>query len=323
MEPKIVQVMTHPFGASGERPRRVLEEQGWEIRYNPYGRRLKSSEVLDLVRDAHGLIAGTEQYTPEVMEAAQNLRVISRVGVGLDNIPFDICRDRDIAVTFTPEAPADGAAELTVGQILNLLRKTHESDKSIREGAWNRYLGFLIREVKIGVLGVGRIGKRVVKLLSSFQPELFGCDLKPDIEFGEEHNLRWVAKEELFEICNLVTIHVPLNKTNYHLVGAPEMEKMPPGSCLVNLARGGIVDEASLIEALKSQRLSGAAIDVFEDEPYEGPLTRFENVILTAHMGASAHQSRYLMELGAAEDCVRVLSGESPVNPVTEADLDG
>jgi D-3-phosphoglycerate dehydrogenase len=322
MAKKIVQVMTHPFGASGDKPRRVLEGQGWEIRYNPYERRLKSNEVPGLVRDAHGIIAGTEQYTPEVMEAAKNLRVISRVGVGLDNIPFDICRDRDIAVTFTPEAPADGAAELTVGQILNLLRKTHESDKSIREGAWNRYLGFLIREVKIGVLGVGRIGKRVVKLLSSFQPELFGCDLKPDIEFGEEHNLRWVAKEELFERCHLVTIHVPLNKTNYHLVGAAEMEKMPPGSCLVNLARGGIVDEASLIEALKSRQLSGAAIDVFEDEPYEGPLTRFENVILTAHMGASAHQSRYLMELGAAEDCVRVLSGESPVSPVTEADLD-
>ena len=323
MEKKIVQVMTHPFGASGESPRRVLEIRGWEIRYNPYGRRLKSNEVLDLVRDAHGLIAGTEQYTPEVMEAAKNLEVISRVGVGLDNIPFDICRGRDIAVTFTPEAPADGAAELTVGQILNLLRKTHESDKSIREGAWNRYLGFLIREVKIGVLGVGRIGKRVVKLLSSFQPELYGCDLKPDREFGETHDLRWVAKEELFQKCNLVTIHVPLNKMNYHLVAAPELERMPPGSYLINLARGGIVDEASLTDALHSRRLSGAAIDVFEDEPYEGPLTRFENVILTAHMGASAHQSRYLMELGAAEDCVRVLSGESPLSPVTEADLAG
>jgi D-3-phosphoglycerate dehydrogenase len=95
---------------------------------------------------------------------------------------------------------------------------------------------------------------------------------------------------------------------------------MRPGGCLVNLARGGIVDEASLIDALASEHLSGAALDVFEDEPYEGPLTRFDNVVLTAHMGASAHQSRYLMELGAAEDCVRVLSGESPVSPVTEAD---
>jgi D-3-phosphoglycerate dehydrogenase len=322
MTQKIVQIMTHPFGASGDRPRRVLEEKGWEIRYNPYDRRLKSSEVPDIVRDAHGIIAGTEQYTPEVMEAARNLEVISRVGVGLDNIPFDICRERGIVVTFTPEAPADGAAELTVGQILNLLRKTHESDKSIREGAWNRFLGFLVREVNIGVLGVGRIGKRVVKLLSSFQPQLYGCDLVPDLEFGEAYDLRWVEKEELFRECHLVTVHVPLNTRNHHLVGGPELEVMRPGGHLVNLARGGIVDEAALIEALSSGHLSGAALDVFEEEPYEGPLTGFDNVVLTAHMGASAHQSRYLMELGAAEDCARVLSGENPVNPVTPADVD-
>ncbi|MCG6947625.1 MAG: hypothetical protein LJE93_01760, partial [Acidobacteria bacterium] len=273
MTQKIVQIMTHPFGASGDRPRRVLEEKGWEIRYNPYDRRLKSSEVPDIVRDAHGIIAGTEQYTPEVMEAARNLEVISRVGVGLDNIPFDICRERGIVVTFTPEAPADGAAELTVGQILNLLRKTHESDKSIREGAWNRFLGFLVREVNIGVLGVGRIGKRVVKLLSSFQPQLYGCDLVPDLEFGEAYDLRWVEKEELFRECHLVTVHVPLNTRNHHLVGGPELEVMRPGGHLVNLARGGIVDEAALIEALSSGHLSGAALDVFEEEPYEGPLT--------------------------------------------------
>ncbi|MEJ2582597.1 MAG: phosphoglycerate dehydrogenase, partial [Acidobacteriota bacterium] len=298
------------------------EEKGWEIRYNPYDRRLKSSEVPDIVRDAHGIIAGTEQYTPEVMEAARNLEVISRVGVGLDNIPFDICRERGIVVTFTPEAPADGAAELTVGQILNLLRKTHESDKSIREGAWNRFLGFLVREVNIGVLGVGRIGKRVVKLLSSFQPRLYGCDLAPDLEFGEAYGLRWVEKEELFRECHLVTVHVPLNTRNHHLVGGPELQVMRPGGHLVNLARGGIVDEAALTDALTSGHLSGAALDVFEEEPYEGPLTRFDNVVLTAHMGASAHQSRYLMELGAAEDCARVLSGENPVNPVTPADVD-
>jgi D-3-phosphoglycerate dehydrogenase len=172
------------------------------------------------------------------------------------------------------------------------------------------------------VLGVGRIGKRVVKLLSSFQPQLYGCDLAPDLEFGEAYDLRWVEKEELFRECHLVTVHVPLNTRNHHLVGGPELEVMRPGGHLVNLARGGIVDEAALIEALSSGHLSGAALDVFEEEPYEGPLTGFDNVVLTAHMGASAHQSRYLMELGAAEDCARVLSGENPVNPVTPADVD-
>ena len=207
----IVQVTTHPFGLGNDEPRRVLERNNWEIRYNPWGRRIKPGEVADVVKDVHGLVAGTEHYTPEVLEQAQNLKVIARVGVGFDSIDFETCRERGIMVTYTPEAPADGVAEMTVAQIINLLRKIHDSDKSVRERAWNRYMGFLVREVKIGVLGVGRIGKRVVKLLQPFQPQLYGCDLEPDLEFGEKYGLPWLSKEELFRTCDLVTVHVPLN----------------------------------------------------------------------------------------------------------------
>jgi D-3-phosphoglycerate dehydrogenase len=320
-EKYIVQVTAHPFGDHNGEPRRVLERNGWEIRYNPYDRRIKPGEVADVVKDVHGLVAGTEPYTREILEQAKNLKVIGRVGVGFDSIDFDTCRERGIVVTFTPEAPADGVAEMTVAQIINLLRKVHESDKSVRERAWNRYMGFLIREVKIGVLGVGRIGKRVVKLLQPFRPQLCGCDLEPDLEFGERYNLPWVSKEELFRICDLVTIHVPLNEMNYHLVSYDELQSMKRGSYLMNIARGKIVDEKALVEALRWKHLAGAALDVFEDEPYEGPLTKFDNVILTAHMGSSTYLCRYLMELGAAEDCVRVLSGEAPLNPVTDDDL--
>lgn len=317
MDKRIIQVTTHPFGASGERPRRVLEETGWEVRYNEYGRRLRPDEVPGLIRQAHGIVVGTEPYTRQALEQASELKVIARVGVGLDNVDFDFCRARGIVVTFTPEAPADGVAELTVAQILNVLRKVHDSDKSVREGLWNRYLGFLVREAKIGVLGVGRIGTRVIKLIQPFQPCIYGCDLKPDPEFGKRYNVHWVGMEELFRTCNLVTVHVPLDERNHHLVGARQLASMPRGGYLVNLARGKIVDESALVEALASGQLAGAAVDVFEQEPYQGPLTGFENVVLTAHMGASAHHSRFLMELGAAEDCVRVLSGQAPVNPVT------
>ena len=323
MEKYIVQVTTHPFGLGNDEPRRVLERQGWEVRYNPWGRRIKPDEVAGVVKDVHGLVAGTERYTAEVLEQAKNLRVIARVGVGFDSIDFETCRERGIVVTFTPEAPADGVAEMTVAQIINLLRKIHDSDKSVRERAWNRYMGFLVREVKIGVLGVGRVGKRVIKLLQPFQPQLYGCDLEPDLEFGERYGLPWLSKEELFRTCDLVTIHVPLNDMNYHLVSYDELQSMKRGSYLVNIARGRIVNEQALVEALRWKHLAGAAIDVFETEPYEGPLTKFDSVVLTAHMGASAHRSRYLMELGAAEDCVRVLSGEKPLNPVPDDETGG
>ena len=321
MQKTIVQVTTHPFGLANDEPRRELERNGWQVRYNPWGRRIKPGEVTNVVKDVHGLVAGTEAYTRQVLEAAKNLKVIARVGVGFDSIDFDTCRERGIVVTYAPEAPADGVAEMTVAQIINLLRKIHDSDKSVRERAWNRYLGFLVREVKIGVLGVGRIGKRVVKLLQAFQPQLYGCDLEPDLEFGESYALPWLNKEELFRTCDLVTVHVPLNDENHHLVSYEEMQSMRQGSYLVNLARGKIVNERALVEALSWKHLAGAAVDVFDTEPYEGPLTRFDNVILTAHIGASAHHSRYLMELGAAEDCVRVLSGEQPLNPVTDDDI--
>jgi D-3-phosphoglycerate dehydrogenase len=316
----IIQVTTHPFGACGDRPRRVLEGLGGEVRYNPYGRRLKPHEVADLVGDCHGVVAGTEPYTREVIEGAPDLKVIARVGVGFDNVDFEACRERGVLVTFTPEAPADAVAELTVCQIINLLRKVHDSDKSVREGAWNRYLGHLVREVKIGVLGVGRIGKRVVRLLQPFQPQVFGCDLAPDLEFGRQYNVTWMSRDELFRTCDLVTVHVPFNEMNRGLVGYEQLQAMPRGGYVINASRGKIVDEKALVEGLSWRHLGGAAIDVFENEPYDGPLTRFDNVVLTAHMGASARRSRFLMELGAAEDCVRVLSGQAPLSPVTDED---
>ncbi len=318
---KVIQVTTYPFGLCGLKPRKTLESSGCEVRYNPHGRRLKASEVPELVSDAHGIIAGTEPYTQEVIKRAKNLEVIARVGVGLDSVDIETCRQRRIVVTFTPEAPADAVAELTVAHILNLLRGIHESDRSVREGTWNRYLGRLIREVAIGILGVGRIGKRVARLLGPFSPQLYGCDVEPDLEFGQQVGLTWLNHQELFEACDLVTLHVPLVAQTHHLVGESQLRAMKPGSYLVNTARGKVVDEKALVAAIASGGLAGAAIDVYETEPYEGPLSKFDNVVLTAHMGASAYHSRYLMELQAAEDCVRVLKGQPPVNPAADEDF--
>lgn len=316
----IIQVTTYPFGACGAKPRELLDASGHDVRYNPYHRRLKASEVPPLVATAHGLVAGTESYTREVIEQAPNLRVLSRVGGGLDNVDLTTCRERSIVVTYTPEAPADSVAELTVAHILNLLRRMGESDKSVREGAWNRYLGYLVREVTVGILGVGRIGGRVVRLLQPFGPRLFGCDIRPDQTLAREVGLTWLSKEELFATCDLVTVHVPLTDETRYFIGAPELKSMKRGAMLVNTSRGKVLQEQALVDALSSGHLAGAALDVFETEPYEGPLTRFPNVILTAHMGASSRQGRYLMELQAAEDCLRVLAGTPPVYPVTEVE---
>ena len=319
---KEILISTYPFGQCGDMPIVILDETGWDIRYNPLGRRLKENEVADMVGDAHGVIAGTEPYTRDVIKNSSNLEVIARVGVGLDSVDFQACKDYCVKLTFTPDAPSCGVADLAVAQIINLLRGIVISDKSVRDGMWNRYMGSLVSEKRIGILGVGRIGKKVIQRLKAFDiGEIHVCDIDSKKWLEGEKGIRWTSKKELFESCDLVTIHIPMNDKNYHCVGMEEMASMPKGSFIINTSRGPIINENDLVAMLYNKHLGGAALDVFEKEPYSGPLTQFDNVILTAHIGASARRSRWLMEVGAAEDCVRVLNGKEPKNEVADEDV--
>lgn len=312
---KKVLIATYPFGQCGRLPIEILEKSGIYLKYNSLGRRLKGNEVEDMIEDVDGVIAGTEPYTYSTIEKAKNLKVIARVGVGLDNVDFEACKQKNIILTYTPEAPADGVADLAVAQIINLLRGIVISDKSIRNGMWNRFMGFLLAEKKIGILGVGRIGRRVIQRLQPFNTIIYACDIK---KIENIDNVIWVDKQTLFSESDIISIHIPMNKENYHCVGMKEMSSMKEGSFLVNTSRGPVINEEALLNLLYSKHIAGAALDVFEKEPYIGPLTELNNVILTAHIGASSHQSRFNMELGAAEDCIRVLNREKPLYQVTD-----
>jgi len=305
-------IATSPFGKCGKKPLELLENTGWNIIHNPKGRRLRPGELEEICPDVDAIIAGTEPYNESTIGKLSNLKVISRVGIGLDSVDLVYCRGKGIKVTYTPEAPSQGVAELAVGNIINLCRFIHISDKSVRELSWNRYIGVLLEEIKIGVIGVGRIGKRVIKLLQPFNPTILACDLEPDIEFSEKYKLQWLDKEQIFKNADLITLHIPMNNKNRNYIDRHTLSIMKTGSYLINTSRGGIVDEEALYDALLQRHLAGAAIDVFNEEPYNGKLIKLDNVVLTAHMGASANKSRYLMELGAVEDCIRVLNGENP-----------
>lgn len=317
---KKIFVATYPFGLCGKEPVKVLEAaKDIEVIYNSLGRRLEPGEVGDLLCDVHGVIAGTEPYTAEELDKAKNLEVLSRVGVGLDNVDFQACRDRRITITFTPEAPADSVADLTIAQMINLLRGVYSSNQAVHMGLWDRVVGYLISEVKIGIFGVSRIGTRIIRRLEPFDANVYACDIRPNYAFGKQYNVNWVDKEKLFGICDLVSIHIPMNETNRGCVGFKELSSMKDGAFLINTARGPIIDEIALESILINKHLGGVALDVFWDEPYRGPLTKFDNVILTAHIGGSANHSRYLMELGAAIDCVKVLQGLEPDNLAVES----
>lgn len=305
-----VLIVTSPFGKTGRKPLDLLEQTGWELIHNPFGRRLKAGEVKELLKGMDAVIAGTEPYDAETLAEADKLQVISRVGIGLDSVDLGYCREHGIKVTYTPDAPSDGVAELTLGNIINLLRHIHASDQSVRQGAWNRLMGKLVREVTIGVIGVGRIGGRIINLLQPLQPTILANDTDPNVCGRELPNVTWCDIERLLADSDLITIHIPMNEQNRHFIDRAKIAKMRTGAMLINAARGPIVDEQALTDALLQRHLGGAALDVFETEPYEGPMTQLDNVVFTAHMGSSAWESRFKMELGAAEDCIRVLKGE-------------
>ncbi len=277
---------------------------GVEVILNPFNRRLNEQEVSDLMSDdVVGMIAGLEPLTAAVLKNAPQLKVIARCGTGMDSVDLNAARDQGISVFNTPDAPTTAVAELTVGHILGLLRHVTESDRSIRAGLWNGLMGSLLKKKTVGIIGFGRIGQTVAKLISAFEATVIACDTQtisyPDI--------KQVSLDELCAHSDIISLHAPYSQETHHLIGDSALNKMKPTALLVNISRGGLIDEDALLTALLSGRIAGAALDCFEVEPYSGPLLKFDNVHVTAHMGSYARETRDQMEIDASTVLVRSL----------------
>ena len=318
-----VLISTVPFGSlPNHDPLGLLEAARVRYQLNPFGRRLTEPELVELIHDVSILIAGTEPITTEVMEAAPQLQLIARVGIGLDSVDLEAARMRGIAVTYTPEAPAPAVAELTVGLMLDLLRSISRADRLMHSKHWKRFLGRRLDGLTVGVLGVGRVGKRVIRILRGGFPNvrILANDIQPDFSFGEELGIEWVEKNKLYANSDIVTLHLPLTQITNRLITEREIGMMKPSAFIINTSRGGIVDESALATALTSGCLAGAAIDVFDREPYSGVLTDIESSILTCHMGSMSEDCRAAMETEAVEDVLRFVRGDSLKQPVPEVE---
>jgi len=302
-------VSTHPFGVTSDLPLKLLKENKIEYVLNQYGRKITSEELAKSIGNADILIAGTEKITEEVFKNAPNLKLIARVGIGLDGIDFELCKKYNVKVTYTPDAPTIAVAELTVGLIIDLARKVTVTNNLMRSYKWKRHMGMLLYGKTIGILGLGRIGKSLVHMLSTFNVKFKAHDINPDIAFGRLYNIDFVSKEEVLKESDVVTIHVPLKDDTKNYITLKELELMKENAFLINTARGGIVNESDLYEAIKRNIIAGAAIDVFEEEPYKGNLLKLENIITTCHMGASTIESRTKMEIEATEEVIRFKNG--------------
>lgn len=309
-------VSTHPFSSTSPAPLELLASNCLDVALNLHGRKITMQELAAEIKDSDVLIAGTEKITEEVFKNAPNLKLIARVGVGLDGVDFELCSKYDVKVTYTPDAPTMAVAELCVGTILDLSRKITFSNNNLKKGIWDRHMGTLLYGKTVGILGMGRIGKSLIHLLSSFNVRFLVNDIAPDISFGRLYNVEFVSKAEVLEKCDIVSVNVPLKKDTYDFITLNEIKKMKPYAILINTARGGIVNENDLYESLKTGLIAGAGIDVFEEEPYNGKLIELDNCILTCHMGASTIDSRTDMEIQAVEEVIRFKNNQPLKNEV-------
>jgi D-3-phosphoglycerate dehydrogenase len=310
-------ITTVPFGDKNCLPIELLEAAGVEYVINPLGRKLKEEELAEMVADFDVLIAGTEVITEVIMAKARKLKFISRVGIGLDNVDLLAAERLGIKVSYTPDAPAPAVAELTIGLILALLRSVHISNAQMHRNEWQRHIGRRIPEVTIGIIGAGRIGGRVLRRLQSFgSPRILVNDIRPDNNIAPELKLEWVGKEDIYRHADLISLHIPLTKQTKNMISRKELMMMKPDAMVINTSRGGIINETDLEDTLISGHLSGAAIDVFDQEPYPGGLAKIERCLLTSHMGSMSIDCRSRMEIEATEEAIRFITGQPLKSPV-------
>lgn len=319
-------ISTAPYAEGNSFPLEMLRANGIEYRINPVQRKLTETELMEMAGDAEAIIAGTEPITRRVMGKCPRLRHVSRVGVGLDSVDLLEAKKRGISVSYTPDAPAPAVAELTVGLMISLLRRTGQANLLMHQGKWQRFMGRRLSEITLGLIGVGRIGGRVLRRLRGFgSPRILVNDLLADQSLSRavpELKLEWVSKELIFRQADLISLHVPLTLQTKGMVGARELASMKPDALLINTSRGGVVDEKALFQALQAEQLGGAAIDVFEKEPYDGPLRDLPNCLLTSHMGSMSLDCRNRMEIEATEEAIRFLLGKPLLSSVPEEEYE-
>jgi D-3-phosphoglycerate dehydrogenase len=277
-----------------------LQNEGMHIAGNPYKRKLTEDETIELLgTETVGMIAGIEPLTERVFASAKKLKVVSRCGSGLDSVDLAAAKRYGIAVLNTPEAPAQAVAELTMGLILTALRRICQIDRQLRAGEWPRTQGQLLAAQSVGIIGLGRVGRRVARLCQAFDAKVMAHDSYVN---QSPQGIELVPLEKLLAESDIVSLHLTYDADTHHLLNGETFARMKPGAVVINTARGGLIDETALVEALTSGQLGAAALDVFEQEPYHGPLIKCDNAILTSHIGSLARESRLRMEIEAAEN---------------------
>jgi D-3-phosphoglycerate dehydrogenase / 2-oxoglutarate reductase len=309
---ELIFVALSTFGAADRRPLDLLEASGVPFKLHLTGKRITTEELLRDGSDASVILAGVEPYDSATLERLPALRCISRCGVGVDAIDLSAARQRHITVANTPDVPTAAVAELALAMFLALSRNLRRQGNLMQSRRWERITGHLLGGRTVGLFGFGRIGQRVAQLCRAFNTKVLAHDPLADPVRAQKLNVSMVTKEQLLCSADIVSLHASRNAENPLRIGVVEIAMMKPGSILVNLSRGDMVDEEALVDALRSGQIAGAGLDVFGSEPYRGALCDFEQVILTPHSATLTVETRAAMELQCLENALQFLAGDLP-----------
>jgi D-3-phosphoglycerate dehydrogenase len=299
------------WGKSDPRLRSELAQAVGEVVYNPTGRPLGSAELAPLLQGVDGYIAGVDVVDRRAIEAGDRLRVIARYGVGVDRVDLDAARERGIVVTNTPGANAASVAELTIALMLALARQLPEAVAATRAGAWPRLSGTAVTGKTVGLLGLGAVGRQVARRLAGFDCRVLACDPAVTAEAARAAGADLAPMDDVVVQADFLSLHLPLTPETRMLVDSKFLARMKRGAFLVNTARGELVDELALADAIH-------AVDVFtaEPPPVDHPFLRLPQVLATPHCGAHTDDATNAMGWMALRDCLAVLAGRAPEHRV-------
>ena len=302
---KKIFIATSSFGSYSNKPLEILRDEGYKVSFNSLKRKLTQEELRSNLNNVEGVIAGTELYDENLLNDVPSLKVISRLGVGLDNIDLEFIKKNKLKLFKTNTAPTLAVAELSLGLMLDLNRKISLHNLNLKQGEWKKRMGSLLSGKTLGIIGLGVNGKKLIEITSGLNLKYIAFDIFQDKLFAKKNNVKYCSLNELLEKSDIISIHVNLSKETKNMINASAFKLLKKDAILINTSRGEVINEEDMLKALDAKLIGGIGLDVFNEEPYNGDLTKYENVILTPHIGSYAKEIRNKMEIESVNNLIK------------------
>jgi len=316
-----VLIAIEEFAKVSRAPVEMLEEAGFEIIWNESGIPLDFTKDSELYEQSDYVIAGLEPYPSSFFEQFKNINAISRIGVGVDAINIPAATEYNVKVFVTSDKPSVAVAELCVSNMIALLRSSFEMSTNLKNGIWNPIQGRDLRSCTVGIIGLGSIGKEVVRRVRPFGSRMMAYSRTWDDDFAAEYQVERKTMKEVFDQCNVITIHLPLTEETNGMIRKDLIDSLHEGSVLLNTSRAGILDNQALADAIREHRVQGAAVDVFDEERDPYPYGDLERVILTPHVGSHTVETRKAMEEMAVKNLLTYTSLNDANDPAETREI--